>query len=91
VVRTTVYRAATFEGLIAKGNWDLSTPFVAHGVTVTDQALEFWLQGEAADAATANAAPPAPVPEENTEGIAEVDNSSLDVSDAGVSGGIITA
>ncbi len=46
VVRNSVYRMKTFEDLIAKNNWDLNTPMIVHGVTITDSHLSVWMTGE---------------------------------------------
>lgn len=42
LLRNTVYRTATLRNLIHANNWHLATPFVAHGVTVTEDDISAW-------------------------------------------------
>lgn len=42
MLRNTVYRTATLRRLIHDNNWDLATPFVAHGVQVTEDDISAW-------------------------------------------------
>lgn len=46
VVRNSVYRMTTFENLIAKGNWDLDVPFTVHGVRITNEHLNVWIEAD---------------------------------------------
>lgn len=82
VVRNSVYRMTTFEKLIANNNWELDTPFIVHGVKVTDEHLAVWIAAdnphrdvtETGDADEINIDAPAPnFFVGNTEGIAEDD------------------
>lgn len=80
VVRNSVYRMATFEKLLANNNWDLNTPFIVHGVKVTDDHLAVWIAAdnpnqtiaESGDLEEINVAEPVPnFFIGNTEGVAE--------------------
>lgn len=42
LLRATIYRMATFRNLIGLNNWSLDTPFIAHGVTVTEDDISAW-------------------------------------------------
>lgn len=92
IVRKSVYRMATFERLIANGNWFLDTPFLVHGVKVNDDHLAVWIASdnpnrditESGEAETINIEPPAPnYFNGNTEGLAD-DNESGGSWDEGI-------
>lgn len=96
VVRNSVYRMKTFEGLIANGNWNLDTPIPVHGVKITANHLAIWM---AADTPTRQASESGevaainvPEPAENfyvsnTEGIAAVSQEHIEGSEHLEAGG----
>src|SRR5574343_655019 len=77
----------TFEKLIANNNWELNTPFIVHGVRVTDEHLAVWIAAdnpnqtinESGDLDTIEIEEPSPnFFVGNTEGVAEEDDSISD-------------
>lgn len=42
LLRNTTYRMDTFRALIRANNWELAAPFMAHGVTITENEINAW-------------------------------------------------